>query len=608
MPTDVEIRKSMESRTRALQLGSMKRHQDWVRMHADTAIDTSRCGESFARFQSMVRTILPDEKYAMFMSLLRFPLPSTQVVSVVFDRLSRVFEGRNPVFDYQFTKTEYADNWEWYRSEVLDEPNVWKTKGWDYFKTEPNSVLVVDMPTERRDSGDKYVQPYFYWVTTDNIIDYGVDGESGELVWIVYRNDDTKKVYEIDDECYRVYALGPDGGILGELEVENRHGLGYCPAMFFVGQPVSLREPDVKESPITKVLSELDWYNFYATSKKHLDLYASYPIYYGYEPDCNYESRLEDGHVERCDHGLLVDEYGHLIMVDGKGKRCPKCAGHRTAGAGSYIEVPVPNEGEVDFGDHPVGMLAVDKGALQFNSDELARKKKELISLCVGVDADTTLSEFSVSDKQVDANYESQSTILVRVKKTFENAQKFVDDTICRLRYGSRFISSAVNYGTEFYTLSTSELRERLKKAVESGASESDLAALRRQIVETEYRTNPIMLQRMLILTDIEPLLGMSKTQAIDACNKGYVDEEECRIKCNFESLIKRFEREYGNVIEFGETILVERKVGDDTISTQMAYDEKIEFIKSKLKEYVKNIRVRSTDTGNLPPEPGGEN
>lgn len=600
MRTDADIRNGLETRASAKVLASMAKHQEWVRLHSDTSIQTVG-GESFRRFAKMVEGLLSDEKYRMFMSLLRFPLPSTAVASVVFDRLSRIFEGRNPAINYQFKTTEYADNWEWYRQDVLGEPDVWKTRGWDYFKTEPNSVLVVDLPSDGRTDERGLVMPYFYWVTIDNILDYGTDDE-GNITYLVYRNEDTGMVYACDDTFYRAYSWDTESNSLGALVVENEHGLGYCPAMFFISQPVSISEPDVKESPITKALSELDWYNFYATSKKHLDLYASYPIYYGYEPDCSYTRDLRDGHSEHCQNGVLVNELGeHIVAEDGKFKPCPVCSRHRTAGAGSYIEVPLPSEGDIDIGDHPVGMLSVDRGALEYNSDELARKKKEIISICVGVDADTTLSEFSVSDKQVDANYESQSTILIRVKKTFESAQKFVDDTICRLRYRDGFVSSSINYGTEFYTLSTSELRERLKKAVESGASESDLAALRRQIVETEYRTNPLQMQRMLILLDIEPLLGMNRTQAIDACNKGYIDEDECKLKVNFESLVKRFERECGNIIEFGEEAdAYVRNVNGTTIKSSMPYDVKIETIKNKLIEYVKEIRVRPTDTRTL--------
>ena len=586
MLTEHQVRDHVRKSSKRSYLSEMVRHQNWVKMHADTAIDNSKCTEPYARFMGMVHGILPDDKYEMFASLLRFPLPSTAVTSVVFDRLSRVFEGRNPAINYQFENTKFNDDWEYYRQEKLDEPNVWKTKAWNYFKTEPNSILVVDMPEVHNMAEDKYVQPYFYWVKIEDVIDYDTDTE-GRIIWLIFKNDDLKKVYEFDDEYYRVFEYADPRGVdytnLGQSYSEKHHGLGYCPAMFFVDQPVSLDSPDVKASPITNALSELDWYNFAAASKKHLDLYGSYPIYYGYEPDCDYEQHLPNGGVHKCSHGILVDEMGNMVMNEqGKAMRCPKCAGHRTAGAGSYIEVPVPAEGEIDFGDHPVGMLKVDRDSLDFNSDELARKKKEIIAICVGVDADTSLSEFSVSDKQVDANYESQSTILVRVKKTFENAQKFVDDTICRLRYGKMFISSSINYGTEFYTLTTSDLRKRYQAAETGGAPESDLANLRKQIIETEYRTNPLLMQRMIILTDVEPLLGFTKNAAIDACNKGYVDEIDCKVKINFESLIKRFERENGNIINY---------------AVDMEYVNKIENIKQILENYVKGIRVKSVDT-----------
>lgn len=73
-------------------------------------------------------------------------------------------------------------------------------------------------------------------------------------------------------------------------------------------------------------------------------------------------------------------------------------------------------------------------------------------------------------------------------------AQQFVDETVCRLRYGGLFVSAKVNYGTEFYLSNATELRERYKVAKESGASEAELDALQNQIIETEYRNNPTQL------------------------------------------------------------------------------------------------------------------
>ena len=97
-------------------------------------------------FMRMVENIIPHDKYKTFCSLMRFPVKTNEVLGVAFDKLSRIFDGRNPAFSYQFASTEQRDDWEWYRQEMLHEPNIWQTKGWDFFKTRINSVLVVDLP------------------------------------------------------------------------------------------------------------------------------------------------------------------------------------------------------------------------------------------------------------------------------------------------------------------------------------------------------------------------------------------------------------------------------------------------------------------------------
>ena len=226
-------------------------------------------------------------------------------------------------------------------------------------------------------------------------------------------------------------------------------------------------------------------------------------------------------------------------------------------------------------------MLSVDREALDYNTDNVEGLKKHIISQCVGIDNDM-ISDFSASDAQISANYESQGTILIRIKDVFEKAQMFVDTTCIDLRYGKdQTESMTVNYGTEFYTLNTEQLRKRYKEAKDSGASESDLMALRKQIIETEYRNNPTEQQRMFILTDVEPLASMSVNEAINRWNQGLVDNTDMMVKSNFAGLIRRFERENGNIIFFGD---------------ELPYKEKINKIKLTLEEYVKGIKPRTSD------------
>ena len=521
-------------------------------------------------FMAMVENLIPKDKFEVFKTLFGFPVITNEVLAVCYDKLSRIFDGRDPAFSYQFANTELRDDWEWYRQEKLGEQNIWQSKGWDFFKTQINSVLIVDLPQEQ-EAGDRYPQPYFYWLPIMDVIDYKADPQSGAMEWIMFRQDGDK-IAVIDDASYRIF--NSKDGTIGELESEAAHDLGYCPARFFWNEPVSLDKPDIKESPVTKELDRLDWYLFFAISKRQLDTYGNYPIYWGYEQSCDFHN---DETGDYCDGGYLKDKQGHW-HYDNNGimMPCPVCSQKRLVGAGSFIEVPVPHvdEGQPDLGQ-PVGMLAVDSESLKYNQEEEKRLRTDLITAIVGTNEEVTTRD-ALNEQQIKANFESQSTVLKRVKKGFEEAQKFVDDTCCRLRYGKAFLSSSINYGTEFYLFTSDELRERYKKAKEAGMSEADLDALLQQIIETEYRHNPQMMQRMIILSDLEPYRHLTRNEVQGLYEKSLIPVEDLLIKFNFADFIKRFERENMNIIEFG---------------AETDYDKKISTIKEQLKAYASEIK-----------------
>ena len=59
---------------------------------------------------------------------------------------------------------------------------------------------------------------------------------------------------------------------------------------------------------------------------------------------------------------------------------------------------------------------------------------------------------------------------------------------------------ASIDWGTDFYVLSIQELYDRYKYAKTNGASEAELDSLSNQIIETEYKNNPMQMKRMLIL------------------------------------------------------------------------------------------------------------
>jgi hypothetical protein len=548
-----EIRKQIKEQRKRATINRAVLHQNRIRFHAQTSLTANLC-QPTSDFLSFVSNLIPHDKFKIFKTLFRYPVKTNEVTGICFDKLSRIFDGRNPAFNYQFMNTEQRDDWEYYRVNVLHEPDIWATKGWEFFKSEINSVLIVDLPTEQK-AGETYPAPYFYWLPIESVIAFEANRTSGVMDWIIFRQDGGR-IAVIDEERYRVFRE-EKGGNIGELLVDNPHDLGYCPARFFWNEAISLREPDVKASPLTKELESLDWYLFYHLSKRHLDLYGAYPIYSGYEQACDF-SNSENG--DYCDGGFLKDRQG-FYRYDSAGllMRCPKCGEKRIVGVGSFVEVPIPGENQPDL-RNPVQMLTVDRASLDYNVAEEERLRNAIITSVVGTNEEITTRD-ALNEQQIRANFESQSTVLNRVKKGFEAAQQFVDETVCRLRYGTMFVSAKINMGTDFYVFDAAELRNRYKVARESGASEAELDALHNQILETEYRNDPTQLQRMLTLAELEPYRHMTRDEVLNLSDKGIISATDMRIKLNFNNFVRRFERENTNILEFGANIPFQRKI-----------------------------------------------
>lgn len=537
-----------------------------LRFHTETNIAASDINQPTTIFLQWVKTFLPKDKFNIFLQLFKFPLPTPAVVEDVYRELERVFYSRNSSSSYQFTDSELAEDWANYKKNSLNEPEIWKTTGWKRMQVSPNSILIVDLPQIQKSSRP---EPYFYWLEIDAVIDYQLSKyDDNVFEWLIF-NQPNHQVAVFDDTYIRVYQLNEKNEIQS-LVSEASHDLGYCPARFFWSTQLNEKNKSLKKNPITKELSNLDWYLFFALSKQHLDLYAPYPIYSAYEADCNFENN-ETG--DYCDGGFLRNAKGeYKILNDGTVERCPCCSEKRIAGPGSFLEVPVPNqsEGVADM-RNPVQITTIDKDSLDYNVSECARLKNEIVISVVG-SGGTVSEKEAINETQVTANFESKTSVLNALKTNFELAQKFIEDTICKLRYGDAFISSSISWGTEFYVFTVTELYSKYKQAKENGASNSELDAISQQILEVEYRNNPLVLQRMLILKQLEPYPHKTLDEIIKLFEKGLLDEKLVKLKINFNTLIDRFERENINIIEF---------------ASKKPLREKINIITNKLLEYV---------------------
>lgn len=493
-----------------------------------------------------------------------------ELTTKIYHELEKVFDGRNSAVNFQFKNPELSEDWEEYKKEALNEPRVWREDGWKTLQTAVNSMVVVDLPKEQ--SGDR-PEPYFYFLGIEHVIDYSCISD-GTLEYVIF-NIDKDHVACYDDEHYRVFKLNKKREI-EDVVVESPHDLGYCPVSFFWNDSISNKIKDLKRNPITPQLANYDWSLFFGISKRHLDLYAAYPIYSAYEADCDFSNNETQDY---CDGGFLRDSSESYVMrSDGTVTQCPICTEKKIVGVGSFVDVPVPQTGEVDMKD-PVSITTIDKESLDYNVGEVSRLRNNIFTSVVGTGGEVQ-QKAAINELQVSANYEDRTAVLNNLKVNFEKIIMFTNDTVCRLRYGSDYIGSSVDLGTEFYVHSITDLYNQFKLAKDNGATETQLNAITNQIIQTEYRNNPIQMQRMILLKELEPYVNYTRAELLDLKDKGLVDEELLRIKINFTSFVERFERENINILEFGEFT---------------DKDNKLETITSKFKEYAKEQEIIPT-------------
>ena len=541
------------------------KHQARLRFHTESYIDPMDISMPFTEFADWVKKLIPKDKFKIFLSLFKFPTQNIELTEKIYQELERVFDGRNAAVTFQFLDPTLNDDWEWYRHDVLNEPNIWHSTGWMTLQTAINSVMIVDLPAQQ--TGDR-PEPYFYFLGIENVIDFSAKGET--LEWIIFQQPDNQ-IAEFDDEFMRLFELDGKGKV-GELIMEVRHGLGYCPAKFFWTTPLSKEQPDIKKSPLSPQLGNLDWLLFFRVSKRHLDLYAPYPIYSAYAADCNYRNN-ETG--DYCDGGFLRNIKGeYKVLRDGTVERCPICSEKRIAGVGSFIEVPIPKGDRPDLRD-PITITSVDRNSLDYNTEEEKRLADEIYAKVTGTGGEVQQKE-SINEMQVTANFEDKKNVLLSLKTNFEKAQKFIDDTICRLRYGDMFVGSNINWGTEFYLYTVKDLQTIYDNAKKSGASEARLDMISDQIIATENRNNPQRMQRMFMLKQLEPYRHLTLSELQSLSNKQIIDPVMMIIKINFATFVDRFERENINIMEFGSSLPLYRKI-------QVINEKFIEYAKEQL-------------------------
>lgn len=500
-------------------------------------------------FLEWVRSILPEDKYYLFVSLFRYPVPTNEITEQVYNELTKIFNSRNPFYHYEFTDPDLEDDWADYKDQNVLGHEFWQTKAWEVMKTAINSVMIVDLPEEQ--SGSR-PEPFVYFKNIGAIHDFRTT-DGSQMEWLTYRfkrmieGKEVEYYAVIDDETYRVFEISEKGDIDDESPLlESPHELGFCPARFFWTTALKAGSPEIKKSPISNQLSNLDKLLKRYLDKDYSDLSAAYPIYWSVEQDCDFEDR-ELGHA--CDGGFVRNAANEYVL-DGRHNvlRCPVCSTKRMTGPGAMVEIPVPDK-ESDLRE-PVGIINADVETLKYQTEEIRRKESDIyyniVGRSEGVQTDKALNEM-----QVAAATDNKETVLINLKRNFEYAQTWAEDAMCRLRYQTQFVSLSIDYGTEFIHMTVAQLNQKYAEAKKAGSSDVILDAIADQIIEVEFRNNPVAKQRALMLQHLEPYRHHSIEELLKL-PEGTVNSTDLKLKLKFSNLVAQFEREQTSILDWG--------------------------------------------------------
>ena len=546
-----QVQELLEKKPKKSLLERASDHESRLKLHSETSLLKPNGSVAYSDLMGWVQSYLTKDKFRRFNQLLRTPFVSLEITQDIYTELARIFDGQNPFYNYEFKNPDLSQDFQEYLNTVIKDKSFFRTKGFDALKYAINSVLVVDLPQEQEGSRPA---PFYYFIDVSTVIDVKTDS-NGTIQSIIFKKN-KHQICVYDSESYRVFNV--EGNIIvGEAVVDSAHDLGYCPASFFWDKDLKEGNNIEKKSPLTDVLGRLDKYLVEDTFKEYADLYSTFPIITSYEEICSFKD---------CDGGFVSEKFYEMIgeerVENSRQTKCPECSGRDELGPGSIFEVPAPQtRDDVDLGSNSVNIVSPDTKSLEYIRAKLIEYASIIKSTVIGTDT-KIINDQAINEIQVMGTFESRRNVLINVKESFEKIQKFGNDTIARLRYGSeQFLSSVVFYGDEFYLKSIDQLMGEYEKAKLNGEPDEEIDLIYRQIIMSKYKGNDDRIQRSWILLNLNPEPHKTVEQSRELKQDGSLSQVDFVIKSRFNNFVMRFEREQSNILDFGRELTFEDKI-----------------------------------------------
>ena len=465
----------------------------------------SRDGQQFARdkVRCLAKSKLVDEKVDKLMDSLQSPLPSTEIVGEVYEKLQAVMNPRNSSQTWEGEQNAINAAKEWLGETKAIEK--FRVKQFQLFKEAPNSIIVVDSKTPKgKDSPEAYIA----YRDVSKLYRWELQEDGVKFNWAIFKeSEDEFSIYT--DAVFAKYIQIGDTKNFAYTEVV--HNIGRCPVLFLMQEKGDANNHVFKKTQLFNQLPGLDNINFQSASFLHQKATSIWSILVIPARGCKYESRSEGENnqiiITRCEGGYLTRD-GLSTLV-----KCPRCNGKDLAGAGTVIGKPLPSPNQPEMKD-PVSFVAPPIEDVKFTKEDLADMAINAVVSCTGKQPNAIANKIAFNKDQVLVGKEGYETILRNIDKQFAFAESWAITTLIHLQFQGSTVKYTRKPGTEFFTLTEEELCILISDARTTNKPAWYIENLEEQLAELVFKNNPTARQRKDVLEAIEPYRGISLEDA----------------------------------------------------------------------------------------------
>lgn len=580
-----QIQKRLKTPENAAAITDAIKHENRIRLHAESIADKSKASPYYFDFLEWVRNgiMLPAEKYAQFEAMCEFPLVTTASVSMIQDEYEKIFDANDANFSVNMRDDSMKQDFLNYL-DTIKIHEFFKRDVFEAYKIRPNTILVIDLPV---DQVTQWPEPFVNKIAIESVhdivIERNVDG-TDKIGLLIYRTDDRfddvtntyiRRFVVIDDRAYQLWEerKAVDNEIEHVLISEAVHGLNFCPATFIPSARLysfDARSTVARKVTLSASLFDLNWLLWYITAKRVYETYGPFPI-----------ATVPKEENENCTDDRCVDGTLHIhnpTLGDIVTMPCPACAKRKQnslVGPGTTYEMQAPRSSDdPEFGPG-VHFTHPETTNLEYIAAEIDRLEWKLYENNVG-DNNEMITKQAVNEEQVHNSTRGKENLFLKLAKDFEQAEKFVINTMGLLRYGNWYVSCERSYGQEFLLYTVADLQDRYALCKKNGLPMHMIAYVRQLLAQTEHKNNSYQRLRVKILDLLEPWIDLTLAECV-AYQYHLIFPDLFTLKVNFQTILANFELSNGDIIEWG---------------AKLNFDKKIQLLTEIFKEDAKKINT----------------